>query len=642
VPLPAHAFDKTEIKVRYGERYVSQAVNKKFLGFPFGVYRGFTPATTAGSLVLRLEPDGITGTSLARAQSTTELVSVDIVIDAVVQLDFSDHDFGTEPTAYAMVRAAASLGGATSGEVFTRATGPADLTEQLLCVVTKPAADLEIAADPAAGPAVERDTPYAYAGAPMGYGFMASGAVEQISAAVAMVGEVEDSRTDLDDVYHDWDPLDVTPPPGVELGLADRIVADLQPDAIAGRLGLVYRVVRSNEHTTAIETSEVNVSSSFTETARLRLPVLTLDGGGSETQVGVVTDDDAEARNVCFVAEAGTNNRPVDNERRVAFGRLEYAQLDLTGTLTFSAVSATVTGNGTDFADPTQIQIGDSVQAPDGLHYTVINVVNPVTLTLDQIPTAGGVALSTLRRRWLLKLFTRSELGESPFSLAAGLTIRFFCGAWFGIGASVYDATLEMFEGGEDEPLPSAAPSIEGKVQMYPGLTGAKAGAIQNIQIRGAAVGSGVPVHSLGFDGAADAAGGVVDVTMTGETGDQGDQGTGTGPPGDPGTPGTGLSTSTLFNAVYFPGGGDAAHALTHSVNFGAPIKYLHGGPCFWQRSVAWPGGPVVYWWRGSDYFDITSVYRTGTSNEIGVVDDTYHATQWGGTFRGLYLNGAT
>lgn len=640
MPLPTHTFDKVKIKVRYGERYVSQAVNKKFLGFPFGVYYGFTPVVTAGSLVLRLEPDATSGVSLARAQSTTELCSADIVIDTVVELDFSDHDFGAEPVANVMVRASVSLGGAASGEVFTRATGPADLTEQLLCVITKPAADLVVAADPVAGPAVERDTPYAYAGAPLGYGFMASRAVEQIQEAVLMVAEVMASRDDLDGVYHDWDPLDASPPPGVELGLTDRIAADLLPAALADRLGLVHRVVRSNEHTTTTDTSEINVSSSFTETARTRLPILTLDAGGSETQVGVLTADDAEGRNICFVSEAGTNTRPVDNERRVAFGRLEYESKVLNGTLTFNAANAFVNGVGTDFADPTQVQVGDIVIAPDGLYYAIININHPLLMELDQTPTVGGVLLTVERRRWLLKLFTRSSLGESPYTMATATTFSFFFGAWFSIGSSIYDATLEMFEGGEDAPLPDAAPSLEGKVQMYPGLTGAKAGAVQNIQIRGAAVGAGVPVHSLGFDGAADQTGGVADITMAGETGDQGDPGTGSGPAGTPGVNGIGFENySEIFHEQYFPNPSPAGLILTHSYTFPSELKYLHGGVFVFHRESQFPHiDPLGTMWSPGEYFDITSIYITGGSNQIGVITDTVHDNYLN---HGLFLNGA-
>ena len=181
---------------------------------------------------------------------------------------------------------------------------------------------------------------------------------------------------------------------------------------------------------------------------------------------------------------------------------------------------------------------------------------------------------------------------------------------------------------------------------MYPGLTGAKAGAIQNVQVRGAAVGSGVPVFSLGFDGAYDQTAGVANITMAGETGDQGDPGTGTGPPGAQGAPGVGFTTSSIWNPKYWVSPGDGATVLTHSHNFGATIKYLHGGHIFWQR-MGWLGWPIFNWvpfyfWRNSDYFDITQVYRSGTSNEIGVIDDTYHATSDGGTYRGLFLNGAT
>ena len=167
-----------------------------------------------------------------------------------------------------MVRADQKLGSPVSADVFTRGTGPVDVTEQLVCVVTKPSADLVVAFDQP----TNQDSPFAWTTAPLGFGFMRDGAVEELQQAVAMVAEVEAARLDLQGMT--WPFPD---------GLHDRIIADLVPAAIAGRLGLGLRVLRGEDTLVASTTDEVNVSSSFTEVARTRLPILTLEANGSDT-----------------------------------------------------------------------------------------------------------------------------------------------------------------------------------------------------------------------------------------------------------------------------------------------------------------------------------------------------------------------
>ena len=62
---PIQAFTREDIKSRWTERYTSDAINKKFLGLPRGIYLGFVPSQTG--LVLDLRPDkalvytGLTG-----------------------------------------------------------------------------------------------------------------------------------------------------------------------------------------------------------------------------------------------------------------------------------------------------------------------------------------------------------------------------------------------------------------------------------------------------------------------------------------------------------------------------------------------------------------------------------------------------
>jgi len=66
--------DRQNVKARWGERYTSDAANKKFVGFPRGIYYGFVPA--ASGLQLSLKPDiSVTYTALAGAPVIGEVVT---------------------------------------------------------------------------------------------------------------------------------------------------------------------------------------------------------------------------------------------------------------------------------------------------------------------------------------------------------------------------------------------------------------------------------------------------------------------------------------------------------------------------------------------------------------------------------------
>jgi len=135
MPLPTHTFNTQEVKIRRGERYTSQAVNKKFLVQPRGVYAGYLPAVSAGSRLLTLAPDQTYGISFCRVRSSAELSSLDVITDQPVVLDFTGHDFVADPIAYVIITASASLGGATTSSIFTRATIAVDPLEQPLHAV---------------------------------------------------------------------------------------------------------------------------------------------------------------------------------------------------------------------------------------------------------------------------------------------------------------------------------------------------------------------------------------------------------------------------------------------------------------------------------------------------------------------------
>ncbi|MGD9726408.1 MAG: hypothetical protein AB7V39_08420 [Nitrospiraceae bacterium] len=71
---PSVLIDKQEVKARWGERYTSNALNKKFVGMPRGVYYGFVPSTVG--LVLSLAPDiSLSFTNLTGAPQIAEQIS---------------------------------------------------------------------------------------------------------------------------------------------------------------------------------------------------------------------------------------------------------------------------------------------------------------------------------------------------------------------------------------------------------------------------------------------------------------------------------------------------------------------------------------------------------------------------------------
>ncbi len=616
--LPTFAFNDQDVKIRRGERYASQAVNKKLLVQPRGIYAGFVPTVTSGSRILTLDVDPVYGLSFCRVRSSTELSSVDVILDTAVTLDFTGHDFGADPTAYVIIKAEAALGSTPVATVFTRGTIAVDPLEQLVCVVTELAGELEVAYDDP----TNRFTPFAHASAPLGFGYMKDGAVEELLAAVAMVAEVAAAREDL--TGFTWPYPD---------GLNDRIIADLDPAAIADRLGRVTRVLRSNDHLVSVTTDEINVSASFTETARLRAPAVTMDGAADEVAgiVGVITGAE---RNACFVVNVGTNTRFTDDDRGVAFGHLELDSSALTGTLTFSAVSTTVTGVGTAFTS--EIEVGDIILDPGGLYYEVATITDDFTLDLTQFPSAG--AISSDRRRFTLRMVKDDGTGtgiEIPYSVAGGSTIRFFFTAVFGLGTSAADARLEMFEGGEETPLPDADVGVKGSVLMHPGLTGALAGAIQSVLSAGAQIGTGSRVYAMSFTAASAGPSGVANVDQTGPIGPTGAPGVGVGPPGPPGATGVGFDNfSSVFNdgPTYIPPwtGGEI---ISHTVVFPGPLLYLHGGVSLW--------GEIGGLMDSADHFNVIAV-NVGPANVGTIQNQVPPPTGFApdGRYR-FFLNGA-
>ena len=618
--LPTLAFAPTQIKPIFGESYVSEAANTKFLGQPRGVYLGFVPQVTPGSLLLTLAVDPVYGVSFARMRSSLEATNVDVVTDQPTILDFTGHNFIANPTAYVKVHANSKLGSPTTAEVYTTAVPGSTLTDQLLCVVTSVLGNLVVVFDAP----TNRATPYAYATAPLGYGFMRDSAVEQLLASVAMVAEVAAARVDLDGVNHPYVPIP-------QQGIADRIAADLLPAAVASRLGRFYHVVRSQDHFVPSPSDTIPLSSSFAKAARTRAPLITIPPNGSELANGAVTGPSDMVRNVCFVFEVGKNERPIDANRFVGYGRLDSLVMTLTGVPTFSNVSTLVTGVGTLFT--MEIQPGDIILAPDGEYYVVGTITDDFNLILASIPTVGGPVVS-VRRRFLLRLVVINQTSgvEQALSVPGGTTLRFFFGTFFDLSQSIHDSTLLMFEGGEEPPLPDSAVGVKGKAQVDPLIAySALAGAVKVLD-NGNPVGTGRLAYSIGFHsppgqpaipGASlNVTPGIANVSAAGQIGPIGPPGLGPGPPGPIGAAGLAFNSfSTLFaaSADFTPpfGGWSLGQVLTHDVIFTGSIKYLHGGISLW--AINSPGAD------NNDNFDITAVTITnpGGANNTGRIQIT-------------------
>src|SRR3989344_9259085 len=189
--FPTHTFNEQQVKIRQGERYLSEATSRKFLGIPRGVYLGFVPNFSGD--VLTLSPDPTYEVSFARLTSSLDpLVSADVIVAASITLDFTGHV--TYPV-NVVLKVDAALGQPHQAQILTQIAAPVDPTEILLCRVT--AAQTVSAAQP-----TDQDNPYAYSSAPLGFGFMKSGAVEELLAAVDMLAEITAARTDLTGFVH--------------------------------------------------------------------------------------------------------------------------------------------------------------------------------------------------------------------------------------------------------------------------------------------------------------------------------------------------------------------------------------------------------------------------------------------------------
>lgn len=617
---PGYTFPSENIKYRYGERYTSDATNKKFLGVPRGVYLGFTPSFSGN--ILTLSPDTSYGVSLARLTSQDDsLYPVDVYSIEPITLDFTGH---TVFPVNVVLRASGALGQPHSAELFTKTGSAADPTEILVCVVT--AIGTAVYDDP-----TNRDSPYAHASAPLGFGFMKDGAVEELLAAVALTTEIGEARTDLTGT--------------LQSSLDTRLEVDSAAAAMGSRLGKEIRTYQGVDVTVAVTGSTLNVSSSFAASARAAAgldPAEDIPGFATETTSGgVITSgilpEDAptgsatdSVRNVCAVVDvtAGTGNskRITDSLGSVAFGRLSLEEVTLSGELTFDGTVNVVGDGSTLFTS--EIQGGDIIEAPNGLYYEVATtpiVNNALTLT---IAPPSGVSTGLLRRRFTLTMLTRDANNpgeEDPYSVNAATDIRFFFPVWRALHLPQFTSFQELAKNHEETPVPLATTTIAGRALVAtrtPELPEGKAGAVFSV-FQGTLQRGQDHIHTIDFGSANLASPGVVDVTQRGATGPAGPDATGPagiGPAGPAGPTGPGINVYESFvessewfyqfwpagSPVTWPG---APHPMAGEVgdgvgSGGATFSYIvnfANSPYFWDEvTVATCGIAQLYNDQGS------------------------------------------
>jgi len=445
--------------------------------------------------------------------------------------------------------------------------------EVLLCVLTGTPAAIVVNASPG----VTQDVPIAFPGTD--FGFMAAGSMELLASVVDTLNEVIAARVDIGGTTHP--------------SLKDRLDYDLSAPAMAARLSPASKLLRSNDYTALSSTTQLAVGGSLTKQARSYLPLVTVNGGGSEAAIGAVTDPPDSTRNVCFIIDKTTGDRLIADttSREVVFGRLKQdPDILLNGTLTFASALSSVTGD-VNARMLTQLSKGDLIQGPDGEFYEVASVQDNAAATLTTVyqgvnASSGGL----IRRRFYLR-FRKFDAGtEKDHTLTADTQLRFFFPAFINVAQSNFDAEVIAHAPGERPLIPDATTTLPGKVA----LTSASlplVGTI-NLQVGGSPVVGG-PFHTIDFTAPSanvtETSPGVVDVLNIGPTGVQP---TGLiGPPGPPGPIGPSyditkrvpfVSSGVLnLNNGAFPGFVAAIGTFTH--DFGFTIGFLSGGIAKWK-----------------------------------------------------------
>lgn len=321
---PTQAFTKESVKARWMERYTSDAVNKKFLGLPRGIYLGFVPSQSGLTLTLKTDivitlknvsgvfavgATALGGTSGATA--TIRVVSSGyILVDNVVGTFQAAEtvtaglasavvgEFRAEAISFGRVVSSTPLVPGRSEDMLDVLTGDnavldftgfpdgtyhviltanyqvgAATTGQIISRTT-PAANggsevlicqvtkVGLALTVAATAPASRHEPYAFEGTRIG--FMPGGSLEQLLAATLSSLEVIAARRRSDGVTSPvFDPGNAQ-----TTGLPGRLNTDLSGASMASRLGKNLVAMQGNDFVMAAPATSNNVSGSFS--ARVR------------------------------------------------------------------------------------------------------------------------------------------------------------------------------------------------------------------------------------------------------------------------------------------------------------------------------------------------------------------------------------
>lgn len=563
--FPVQILTKPGVQVAFNERYATSPLGIKFAGQPKGVYVGFIPSVLGS--VLTLSPDPAHGYSLVKVPSQSDPGGMDIFLTDPVSIDFVGQPLPDFPL---LVIARASYydnpAQPTEASLITR-SGPAITVsddEVLVCIVNGPAATISVDNDPALD---QQDAPLALDG--VNFGFMPGGSIESLQAAADIVAEVIAARTNLSATTN--------------ASLSARLAVDYGAEAMASRLALVFRALRSNDHDMLSGDTTAIVSGSFTEVERDYLPELTFEGDGSETVAGAVAAPEDTNRNIAVVVDATTGHRLIDTatDRRVVFGRVVGPNEEaISGEWSFLNASTNLAATDGAGQATVELELGDTVKGPDGKHYEVETITGDNSVVLRTAYQGSSASSSTvIRRRWQLTL--RKLVGgvEQDATVTANTTIRFFFPVFLSMSQGNADWKHAMHTAAERPPLPLASTTVPGRVRLA--NTGSLLGSIA-VQNAGAPVGGG-PFHTINFN-AANASviptgtPGEVEVAQIGPQGTQGPDGA-SGGPGPTGGPGPGFSELNPFEvSTEFSGGGPGVPLpFSFTQDMGHNIRVLHG-----------------------------------------------------------------
>lgn len=325
---PVESFTKENVKARWTERYTSDAVNKKFLGLPRGIYLGFVPSQSGLTLTLKTDTvitlssvtgsfaigDAITGGTSGATASVRVVASGYLLIDTVVGTFQVGEtitggagsavvgDFRAEGISFGRVVSANALSPGrsedmldvlTTDSVVLDFTGFSDgvyhviltanyqvgqATSAQIITRTTPSANgaaevlicqatkVGAALTIAATAPATRHEPFAFTGTRIG--FMPGGSIEALLAATATTNEVIAARRGSNGVtaasFNTGTPQST--------GLPGRLNADLSGASMSQRLGKQLLTIQGNNITLAAPVTSVNVSGSFSARVRDVMP----------------------------------------------------------------------------------------------------------------------------------------------------------------------------------------------------------------------------------------------------------------------------------------------------------------------------------------------------------------------------------